>query len=364
MLDVWKEFNRFKIIEEQDFFQASNYNMDPERLKNALRLYNQAVIDLQMKSDDIAAIGLKKAISLHPGFLNAKVLLSLCYILRGQTEQAQELLREVVTSDDVIVLAHRYLEEIGQPKDNKKSKGFKEHVTPVASRPLFSIKGVKNVYLKALAIFIVGVLISSFFFIHSLNEIKKSTQDEILSLQNTIQNNQEKIEQYQLELEKANDTIESMKKQLDDKEIKDEYLENVKILLEVERLAESNQQEKAASLLLALKDFSFQGVENEKFQALYEKIIPSVVTATYNKGYSLYQAGKYSEALAAFEELFKYDIKNRQYQYALYYAGRCNQFMGDNARAVNYYNQLINLFPNGEYVWHAKNRINEIQQSQ
>lgn len=362
MLDVWKEFSRFKIIEEQDFLRDNGYNKDPEKLKNALNLYNQAINDIQLKSDDIAAIGLKKAISIYPEFLDAKVLLSLCYILRGQVEQAQEQLKEVIASDDAIAHAYRYLQQITQTKDGVKNKGFKERINTTRISKVSNTKSKRAVYLKGIAILIAGILISSFFYINSLTQIRKSEHEQVSRLEKTIQDNEESIAEYELKLEEANREMDRMRQYLDEKAVTDEYLENVKILLEIDQLVDNNEKEKAAGLLIALKDFPFQDFENEKYETLYEKVIPSVASETYYKGYNLYQARRYDEAVVAFEKLFEYDIKNNQYQYALYYAGRCYQFAGDKDRAINYYNQIINLFPNGEYVWHAKNRIQELQQ--
>lgn len=362
MLDVEKELSRFSFIRELDVLDVTNHSIDSDGLRKAIELYNQAIESIRSESDDIAAIELKKAISIYPEFMEAKVLLSLCYILRQQVEQAEELLKSIINSDNYIARAHQYLQYINELKQ-KGGKNKNKLISQSLFKPKIDLSRFQKSFLKISVIFFAGVLVSYIFFYSSLANLRQHSDAQV-SRSNSIKSDyQEKIDLYKSEFSTAQKNIELLKQQLEEKDNEFKYLSNVKKLLEIEQLINNGDKEKAAEGILSLKDFKFNDVEQQKYQALYEKIIPQLAAELYYKGYNLYKAGKYGEAIDIFNKVLGYNIKNDQYQYALYLIAKCYQFQGDNINAASYYNQLINYFPASKYAKYAANRLNELQKN-
>ena len=77
MIDLRKELMNFTPINLESI-EKNNPGIS-EEVKKSVLLYNNALDNLKMDSEDIAVIELKKAISLNPEFYEAINLLGLCY---------------------------------------------------------------------------------------------------------------------------------------------------------------------------------------------------------------------------------------------------------------------------------------------
>ena len=80
MIDISKEIKRYNPIEPDKLPKMPDGSVSGN-IEESVKLYNQAIRSLSTKSDDIAIIELRKALSLYPDFNEAKLLLSLAYII-------------------------------------------------------------------------------------------------------------------------------------------------------------------------------------------------------------------------------------------------------------------------------------------
>jgi TolA-binding protein len=362
VLDVEKEIYRFSDIKEIDVLDTANDSIDSDSLRKAVQLYNQALTSIQTKSDDIAVIELKKAISIYPDFIEAKVLLSLCYIIRKQIKEAEELLLDITNSDDYLARAHQYLQYINSIKLKQKSgkDGNKASISRHFFKPKINIDHFKIDIFKICVIFFIGVFISYVFFHNSITALKNHNAEKTAYSDSIKTDYEKKFELYDSQIATAKSKITELQQQIDQSNKDISYLSNVKKLLAIEQANNNGDKEKAADMLVALKDFEFRDIEKQKYQSLYEKIIPNLARNFYYQGYSFYESRKYSEAIDAFNKSLKYDPRGDNAQYVLYFAARCYQIQGDKMNAADYYNQLINYFPNSKYASYAKNRLNQI----
>ncbi|MGE4284131.1 MAG: tetratricopeptide repeat protein [Clostridia bacterium] len=364
MLDIGKELARFLAIKELDVLDAASQGIDSDELRKSVMLYNQALESLHSKSEDIATIELKKAISINPDFMEAKILLGLCYILRNQLEQAEELLRGITESDNTIAKAYQYLkhiEKIRYKKDNRKGGLF-----PLKAPISIKIKPLQFHFgiMKGILVFIAGVLVTSVFFYNAIGNFKSLNDVDTVQWNTLEKSYKDKINTYSNDLKAAEINIEKSQQQLADKDKEIAYLNNIKKIILAEKLYNEGSTDDAGELLLTLKNIEFYDVEKEKYDALYAKIIPQLAREYYYKGYNLYNSGKYSEAIQPLNKSIQFDIKNgNEYQYALYFAARCYQITGNHVNASNYYNQIINLFPDSQYAAYSKNRLKEISKN-
>ena len=80
-----------------------------EALSDAAAKYNQALVYLKQKSDDLAIIQLKKAIELNPHFVDALNLLTLCHLIQNNRDKAAASAERVLAIDIQNTIAHNYL---------------------------------------------------------------------------------------------------------------------------------------------------------------------------------------------------------------------------------------------------------------
>lgn len=93
-----------------------------EKLDDAVRLYNQAILYLKDKNDDLAIIRLKKALDINPNFIDAINLLGFCYIVQRKYKQALKILQKVLLLDVHNKMAINYIDEIQSKKKIKKNQ--------------------------------------------------------------------------------------------------------------------------------------------------------------------------------------------------------------------------------------------------
>jgi len=93
MIDFKNELQNYPMIDLDKLSQA-NPNI-PDNIKNSIVLYNKALEDFRAKSEDIAIIELKKAISLNPDFHEAMNLLGIFYMYIGENDKAAEVFQKL-----------------------------------------------------------------------------------------------------------------------------------------------------------------------------------------------------------------------------------------------------------------------------
>ncbi len=100
-----------------------------EKLDDAVRLYNQAIIYLKNRNDDLAVIRLKKALDINPNFIDAMNLLAFCYIIQRKYKKSLKILHSVLLLDVNNKMALRYIEEIESKRKKNKEEVLSEEYT-------------------------------------------------------------------------------------------------------------------------------------------------------------------------------------------------------------------------------------------
>ena len=110
-MDLKSELQNFKTINLDEIAQGDLKVSD--NVRNSVFLYNKAIESLKSGSEDIAAIELKKAISMNPHFYEALNLLGLCYSILGENEKAAEAFGQVIKAESNSILALNYVKRFG-----------------------------------------------------------------------------------------------------------------------------------------------------------------------------------------------------------------------------------------------------------
>jgi len=352
MLDISREIYRYKHINLEDVIPVGNeFKSKNKNIEKAVTLYNQAIMSLESKSEDIAVIELKKALSLYPDFTEAKMLLSLAYMINHKYNEAEQLLNSVVEGDNVIARASLYLQYIQMKSPSSHNRSPKKVVR--IRLPKIQFVGVRGI-LKLLIVFSIGVMVASFMF--KSNSSNQSMNDNAL-------NNHVSI---------LEENVKQLEQQLNEVTNENTYLKKVQELLMIENNIESGNIDEAKNKIEQLKDFTFHEPERQKYDALLEKINQmstaqsdaAVNTVSgmeaYNKGYTAYKEGKYSEAISYLNEYLKSAPNNTTAQSAWYVLGKSYQAVGDKENAASCYNKVIQDFAGSEYANYARSRLKEL----
>jgi TolA-binding protein len=372
-MDLKVELNNFKPINLDEIIQRNE--KIPDNIRNSIFLYNKAIESLRSGSEDIAAIELKKAVSMNPNFNEALNLLGICYSYIGEVEKAGEVFRRVIKAESNSILAMNYMQKLGladtipvqfekpskQPaaKQSDSLKRIRERKTYKIERKNEK-RGARKTLLYYLMIggaFAAGFLAA--IVIYSMMPPKETVvpqpdQSAIDAAVNAAkQENQARVE----ELEKK---IDSLQKEKDNAVAQTDYYKSSLKLYEIESLYRSKDYQGAADILLLMKTVQFRDAEKEKFDTLYETVMPLAAKAAYDQGYKLYNSRKYPESLKSFEKVAIYDENYDRMDAVLYYMGRCHQFAQDSRTAIALFQKLVDNYPKSGFLRSAKARINEL----
>ena len=363
---------------------AEDYIQRLQNNQSKLDVYNQAIhkynkaLDLCLQgSDDLAIIQLKKIVTLNAKFVKAQLLLALIYMSKEEWDKAYPLLKKVTQVDRGNTQAQNYLREIAQYKNaHKKNRGKKdkdsvvryERDNEVIIQPAQVIE--PNTSRSTLVGFVVGFLLGAaiLFFLVLPGRIE-SVRTE---LENTIRSANETKEAQSATIASLESQVEALTK------------EKAAVVAQYGDLyGEKSNQEAVTALLGAIQAYlldetNVEGIaafmdvciQNEDFYLENSNVIldmyDSIKTLTssnlaqyhYDKGYALYEAKDYETAITDFELAVQYYSGNADSQYHL---GATYQALGNDEKAKEVYNNLIENFPNSSRANQAKRALSSME---
>jgi tetratricopeptide (TPR) repeat protein len=340
----------------------------PDNIKNSIVLYNKALENLRMDSEDIAMIELKKAISMNPGFHEAINLLGICYCYINDQDKAAEMFERVVSLESNGVNAIRYLNNISPgrmtdstaPGVKKEKEGLRKPQKGEKTR--FSlIKTLANPgkdgIVKYLVGFFAGALVVFVFSLifGPLGNQPQSAPEGTIAPATTAQSDNSSQKYAEL-----NENYEKLKKDLDASKTELDYYRTAMKLFDIENLISAKKYEEAADTLVMLKTVGLNGAEKNRFNSLYAEVMPKAAKSAFDQGYKLYNSKQYSKAL---EELGKVEVYTGNYSKmdaALYYMGKCYVELKDSRNAVSAFQRVVNTYPKSTYARYAAAKIKEL----
>lgn len=374
-MDLKAELNYFKIIDLEEIVKGDE--KIPDNMRNSIFLYNKAIESLKSGSEDIAIIELKKAVAMNPHFNEALNLLGVCYSYTGDKEKAVDAFEKVVKSESNSVYAMRFMQRYGlgepQPVPPKTKQAGKMQQEPKPGEPLKRIRSTKpdktdkvslsrskrTLFgaLMAAAGLAVGLFVAWMIWL-SLPEPEPvqlpPKQEEIDAAVNAAKTEfDKKYAELEGKYETAQKDRETAIRQAD-------YYKAAIKLYEVESMVNGKKYESAADMLMLMKTVEFRNEEKEKFDSLYEKVMPLAAKSAYDNGYKLYNSKKYQDSLKSFEKVKIYDPTYSKMDAALYYMGRCQQILHDSRSAIAIFQELVDGYPESWYTRNAKVRLNEL----
>lgn len=349
-----------------------------EAINQTIKKYNSALNYAKQGNNDLAIMQLEKVTSLNPKFVRSYQLLALLYMQNKDSKKAAKCLTKAHKIDVNNTLTLKYMDELSStipsafkskkeekvPKERERQKQTFQPEIDVSSEVFHgsSYKEDKfNIwpYLNLVIGAALGVAVVYFLLVPTAKkqvmadyetQFKQYTDE--LATQNAKNNS---LEGENNSLEKKQKELEKQLKELKAEGISEETYEN---FFEAIELYMNNQKKEAAVLLVEVKE---SAIEGKKAKELYDKIKEDTFATTAEdlaeQGRVTYNQGRYEEAIELMEKTLKMDNTNTK---ALYFLGRTYQRLGDNEKAREYYNKIINDFPDSERVGEATRRLNEI----
>ena len=381
MMDIKAELNNFRAIDLDEIVRGGE--VIPDNVRNSVYLYNKAIEDLRNNSEDMAAIKLKKAVALNPHFNEALNLLGVCYTFIVEKEKAAEAFSKVIRSESNSVYALSFMQrnkltdvvpaeegsgnpvlnlqqQPGEPLKRIRKKKEK-HLKPAKpEKPLFdpnrNRRIARNIARFAVG-FLSGLLVGAFiyFMLPKPEPVQLPPVEE--EIEAAVNEAKRIFDQQYAALEAKYETAQ---KEKEDAVKEADYYKAALRLYEIESLVGSKEYESAADMLMLMKTIEFRDAEKDKFDSLYEKVMPLAAKTAYDRGYREYNSKKYEDALKSFEKVRIYDPGYSKMDAALYYMGRCYQLLKDSRNAIALYQEIVDNYPSSWYVKNAKQRINEL----
>lgn len=391
-LSEWVISKHFQEENNEADYYIQQIQSNPGKLENynqMVRKYNSALMSAQNGDEDMAIIQLKKVVNMNPKYIRANQLLALLYIMTGKKEnrvRAFRLLKNISKIDVTNTTTLAYLKELSDvhvkneppaPKPAERDSGVRKTLPAVdndAYKPITLYKEEKPSilpFVHGLIGVIIGVVLMQFLITPAIqqNSNKEENKDfktyseqmasgnsDVTSLKNKNKELQEQVDALTQEVEELQGGSPT-----DIANIGTVY----DTLLNAMNLYMKDKKIEAAEALLQVDEASLSGENTIKFYKKIKKETFSDASISYfEKGRDCYNgegdyAGKqnYDKAIKILDKSLTFDADNTD---ALYFLGRCYQQKADNEKAKEYYNQIVNDYPDSVRVSEAKSRLREM----
>ena len=348
---------------------------NPGRLDSfnqTIKKYNLALNYCQQDSLDLAVIQLKKIISMNSHFIQARQLLALLYINSQEWDKAKKELDKALKIDTNNTTTLRYLKEVNEmmpPEEERVKKkedaivyqsGNDTVIQPVTKKEMAGFQTLMNIVLGV----VIGIGITYFLLVPSKVQEVRNDGDKKYQLVS------EQLDAKTVEVNELNALVEEIKAEnsaLSDN-LNSAQGNNIALVANTNLIEAAtvfiNKTGDEMDIANALELIDAEYVEKdatESFKNLYntlrDNIAAVVAEKSHNAGYEAFRGEDYETAIKELERSFSYDSTNGEVLFKL--ANTYNK-SGNTKKAVEVYNQVIELFPDTDKAKKSQNYIKEI----
>ncbi|MDD6482459.1 MAG: tetratricopeptide repeat protein [Lachnospiraceae bacterium] len=335
-----------------------------DAVNQTIKKYNQALHYCRQDSRDLAVIQLKKVLSLNPKLIKAHQLLALLYIQDDKLEQAKKTLRNAGKIDANNTTTLRYLKEVNaRLKEKSPSKKPKEDDLisyQSGNETIIMPKRFKESSLGASLVYIViglivGVAVTAWLIVPSVqNKAREEAKQQVIEASDTIASNGQTIKDLESQIADLQDQLEAEKG--NSKKVNDQIASYGKLLEAYVAYTEGDIT-KAGETIAKVKKKYLSGTAKETYKELNEVVTEKYLAQLYKEGYRAYQRGKYKDAIEILQQ-----VVDEQQDYndgsAAYYLAQSYRRNNEMDKAEQYYQYVIDNYPNTERARTAQNYVN------
>ena len=334
--------------------------------KEAITLYNKALGYLKQKNVDMAIIRLKKAVSIHPQLVEARVLLGLSYMHEKQFRKANEQIRKTLLIDRGHEQGLLYYKEM-EEEDTQSIESYKmeyrtKEVKQIWPSRLIDRSVMFRRYLLYFLLGAVGMLLIERYLIlpnkmksYHLESIRLKESETVLTQKIQSLTTEYTIQVAELESNKnkLENEITSYENQVS-KLAQKEKLTNAKDLINERNYVE------AAQILYSVASTQLDEVSKTQFEQLKQTVYPKAIETLYNEGISLYNQDSLVDANVKFETILLYGPEERMARKSLYYIGCIYEKNKDFENAKKYFEKVIADYGDTREARDATGKIEKI----
>lgn len=362
MSDMTEELRKFQPIDIAAIEEAGLAMSNEER--SSYELYNRAIDNLRIGSEDIAIIELKKAVSINKRFYRAMNLLGLCYYIVKEYSLSEKIFKAVMEAESEGIAAERYLRMMQEAQDESVAKtkpsppafGLREKCDKLFAALngfLHSVRRSKTAMVVISGVLLVGIAVSLAVLV--ANNIKSTGAVSVppgYISDREAEELRSRIAELTNEVERLNKNVNQQ-----DSEIHP-------LILEAERLYMAGNIESAADKLVSLRGAGMNNASKEKYNKLAEEVLVKAGYRVYEEGYGLFLNKKYNESINRFNKVIIYNRPAEILANNYYLLGKAYRETGDYVNAYNTFKKVTELFPDSEYAGFSRDRMSELSAAQ
>ena len=344
-----------------------------EAFNQTVKKYNLVLNYCEQGSFDLAVIQLRKILSNSPRFVQARQLLALLYIHDGDWEKAKKELDKALQIDVNNTTTLRYMKEVEAmlPPQEERGKKKKEAVVyqsgndtviqPASKKEIIGWQTLVNIVIGV----VIGVAMTYYLIRPSrLQQDREEMTVKYKEVSEQLDAKNVQVNEMQMQINELNKEKESLSTSLDEAQGTSVALEANTKLIEA-ALMYLNKTGDEMAVAEALEKITPEYIEasaSESFKGLYsavkEAVGPTVSKKSYPIGFDAFHAEDYETAIRELTKAYEYDPKNGD---ALYNLGNSYNKRGDTDKAIEIYEQVVELFPNTTKARKSQNYIKEIR---
>ena len=361
-----------------------------ESYSQMARKYNSALASAKNGDDDMAIIQLKKVVAMNPKFIRAHQLLALLYMKTGKKEnrvKAYRLLKGISKVDVTNTTTLRYLKELSdvkvknEPSITKPAGAQTEpvrktlpKVDETAYQPITLYKEEKPSVLPFIHVLlgvIAGIIVMQFLINPAINQHNNTkNNEEFKKYSEQLASGESDVNTLRNENEQLQSQVDELTAEVDElqggsptdiatiQEVYDNLITAMQYYINDDKLS-------AANTLAKVDSESLTGETAQKFYKKIKKETYATASQSFfEEGRDCYNGegeyvGKqnYDKAIKLLKRSLAFDADNTD---SMYFLGRCYQQKGDTDTAKEYYNQIVNDYPDSVRVSEAKSRLREM----
>lgn len=346
-----------------------------DMINQTIKKYNGALKCCRENNEDVAAIQLKKILSQNPKLIKGYHLLALIYIRQEEYEKARKILKKAARIDKTNSTTLRFLKEIDQQtgtqtslesrwfsrriKDGngaEKENGYRtEAGDTVIQPPTFRESSYMATVLNICLGLVLGGLVVWFLIAPGREQdINRETDEKIVEYSATMASQEAQITELQSQVDQLNQTTASAQEQLNAASEKSSSYEN--LLKAVEAYQANNTSQTSNALMEVNTDLL-----SVDAKAVYDEIYNNIQDAMFNElkaeGVEAFDNAEYSTAI---DRLTKAKAINGKDYTVLNYLAHAYRQSGDTQKAIEMFQETIDVFPGTERAQRAENSIRQL----
>ena len=349
---------------------------NPGRLdayNQTIKKYNMALNYCQQDSLDLAVIQLKKVVSMNSRFVQARQLLALLYLKNQELDKAKKELDKALSIDANNTMTLRYLKEVEEltPAEEERTHKKKEAIVyqsgnetviqPVNKKDRTVLQTVVNMLIGL----VIGVGVAWFMILPAkIQQARDAVNEKYKEVSELLDAKTVEATELMAQISELTQEKDSLTNSLTEAQANKVQIQANTDLIEavLMHMNKTGDEMAVADALEKISDEYLQNEAADSFKALYDAMKGSigkvVARKCYDIGYTAFREEDYETAIKQLERAYDYDPANGE---ALYNLGNSYNKTGNLDKAVEIYEQVIELFPGTAKARKSQGYIKEIQ---